>query len=244
MNISRVNKWLKFDQYCVLCDEPCGTEQALCLACEAELPWLDHACECCALPLTAEEQGPLCARCQLQSPSFTRVESPWRFAFPLDSLISRFKHSADWPVGRVLTGYLARHLEHAYAEGLPRPEALLPVPISRRRLRQRGFDQTLMLAEWLGKQIGIPVAGQLIQRVRDTTSQQQLNAQERHHNLQQAFALNSAQPLRHRHIAVVDDVLTTGSTAETLAQLLRKAGVERVDVYCLARTPRPGHASS
>lgn len=237
MLIRWVNKWLKFDQFCQLCGARCGTEQSICLACEAELPWLDRACSCCALPLEDEDSSPLCPECQLKTPLFDQVQAPWRFDFPIDSLISRFKQRGDWPSGRIMAHYLARHLENAYHEGLSKPEALLPVPLSARRLRQRGFDQTRMLAEWLGKDLAIPVELSLIQRVRDTPAQKQLNAQERQQNLQDAFAIQSPTP--YRHLAIVDDVMTTGATVNALAQLLRQAGVERVDVYALARTPKP-----
>ena len=240
MIIRQVNKWLKFNQYCQLCDEACGTEQNLCLACEAELPWLGRQCQHCAHPLTDREPGPLCPSCQIQTPTMARVITPWRFAFPIDTLISRFKHHGDWPIGRLLSHYLAQQLEQAYGEGLPKPAALIPVPLSQARLRQRGFDQTRLLADWLGKTLKCPVAPHWIQRVRDTPSQQQLNAQERRHNLQQAFALGAHASIEAgAHFAIIDDVLTTGATAETLAQLLYQAGAARVDLYCLARTPRP-----
>lgn len=233
-----VYKWLKNAQFCTLCDERCEAEQSICGACEAELPWLRQRCSICALPLTAT--GLICGDCLKHPPAFEHVAVPWRFAFPVDSLISRFKHQSQWPLGRLLAEQLSRHLHHAFEEGLPRPEALLPVPLARKRMRHRGFNQAQMLADWLSPALAIPVDTKLLQRVQDTPSQQQLDAASRRRNLRQAFALAEDQSLTGRHLAIIDDVLTTGATAEALARLLKRAGATRVDVYCLARTPKPG----
>lgn len=233
-----VYNWLKLEHHCALCDERIEAGQSLCAHCEADLPWLREQCTTCALPLPAP--GLICGQCLRHPPSFDHVAAPWRFAFPVDSLISRFKHQARWPLGRLLAEQLARHLDHAFDEGLPRPDALLPVPLARKRLRQRGFNQAQMLAEWLSPVLAIPVERKLLQRVQDTPSQQQLDAASRRRNLRQAFALINDDDLAGRHVAIVDDVLTTGATAEALARLLKRAGAARIDVYCLARTPKPG----
>jgi ComF family protein len=233
-----VYKWLKNEQHCALCDERCETRQSVCNACEAELPWLHDQCRVCALPLPAA--GLICGDCLKRPPAFDHVAVPWRFAFPVDSMISRFKHQANWPLGRVLGEQLARHLQHAFNEGLPRPDALLPVPLATKRLRQRGFSQAEMLADWLAPALGIAVRGEWLRRDQDTPSQQQLDAASRRRNLRQAFATVKDTDLTGRHVAIVDDVLTTGATAEALARLLKRAGAARVDVYCLARTPKPG----
>lgn len=232
-----VNNWSTIEQHCLLCDEPCEGHP-LCGACEAELPWLDGQCSICALPLPT--RGLVCGECLKRPPSYDHVEVPWRFAFPVDALITRFKHQARWPFGRLLGERLAHHLEHAFTDGLPRPDALLPVPLARRRLRQRGFNQARMLADWLGRGLAIPVEADTLQRLVDTPPQQQLDAATRRRNLRQAFALSPTARVEDRHLALVDDVLTTGATAEALARLLKRAGAARVDVYCLARTPKPG----
>jgi len=233
-----VYDWLKSEHYCQLCDERCEADQSLCAPCEADLPWLDGQCSICALPLPTS--GLICGDCLKRPPTFDHVAVPWRFAFPVDSLITRFKHQSRWPLGRLLAEQLTRHLQHAYAEGLPHPDVLLPVPLARKRLRKRGFNQAKMIADWLSPVLAVPVDMQLLQRVQDTQSQQQLDAASRRRNLRQAFRLADQDRLAGRHIAIVDDVLTTGATAEALARLLKRAGAVRVDVYCLARTPKPG----
>ncbi|WP_434457744.1 ComF family protein [Stutzerimonas urumqiensis] len=232
-----VYKWSIFKQSCLLCDEPSG-EHAICLPCEGDLPWLGDQCAICAVPLPTS--GLPCGACLRRRPSFDRVEAPLRYAFPVDALIQRFKHQAKWPIGRVLAEGLAAHLAHAYAEGLPRPGVLLPVPLSTRRLRQRGFNQARMLADWLSRPLAVATHADWLLRTQDTTAQQQLDAAARRRNLRRAFAVSDAARIAGRHVALVDDVLTTGATAEALARLIKRAGAARVDLYCLARTPRPG----
>jgi ComF family protein len=233
-----VYSWLKNKQSCTLCDEPADIALRLCSSCEAELPWLHGRCLVCALPLPGS--GLVCGSCLKRPPSFDRVEAPWRYAFPVDSLITRFKHQAKWPLGRLLGELLSRHLLHGFDEGLTRPDLLLPVPLADRRQRRRGFNQAALLAQWLGEQLHLPVQAQWLQRVSDTPAQQQLGAAARQRNLRRAFALSAESRVAGLHLALVDDVLTTGATTESLARLLKKAGAARVDVYCLARTPKPG----
>ena len=235
---SQVYNWTKNKQPCLLCAETADTEHPLCSACEGELPWLGGHCNVCALPLPAT--GLTCGTCLKRPPSFTRVEAAWRYAFPVDSLITRFKHQAQWPMGRLLAELLSHHLQHAFAEGLPRPDLLLPVPLGRKRLRSRGFNQAGMLADWLGNSLQLPVQERWLLRPQEGAHQQELDAAARKRNLCQAFALDERAAVRGRHVALVDDVLTTGATAEALARLLLKSGAARVDVYCLARTAKPG----
>ena len=230
--------WLKNKQTCLLCDEPTDTPQAICTACETELPWLGDHCQVCALPLPAA--GLTCGQCLKRPPAFAQVVAPWRYGFPVDSLISRFKHNGKWPFGRLLAELLAQSLQHRFSEDLPQPDALLPVPLARKRLRQRGYNQAAMLARWLGEILQIPCDETSLQRTQDTPSQQGLDARARQRNLRHAFALMPEAAVHGRHLALVDDVLTTGATAHALARLLLKAGARRVDVYCLARTPKPG----
>ncbi|MGN8261333.1 ComF family protein [Pseudomonas sp. SMSB3] len=237
---SLVYKCLNINHSCLLCGESAQQPYPLCVACEQELPWLDEYCLRCALPLPMA--GLTCGQCSRRPPAFEQVVAPWRYGFALDTMISRFKHRSQWPLGRLLAELLGLNLRHRYAEGLARPQLLIPVPLSRRRLRERGFNQAGMLARWLAKAVQIDCKEQWLLRSRDTPAQQRLNAKARRGNLRQAFALSGEAEFADRHVAIVDDVMTTGATAQTIAQLLREAGARRVDVYCLARTAKPGQA--
>ena len=228
---------LKNVQNCLLCDEPAEAEMPICVACEAEMPWLGEHCQTCALPLP--EAGLTCDGCLLEPPAYEQVAVPWRYDFPVDSLITRFKHNAKWPFGHLLADVLSQYLQHRFDEDLPRPDALLPVPLAAKRLRQRGFNQAAMLARWLSRQLDLPCEENVVHRIQDTSAQQDLDAKARKRNLRNAFALTSDANVKGRHLALVDDVLTTGATTQALARLLMNAGAARVDVYCLARTPKP-----
>jgi ComF family protein len=225
-------------QICLLCDEPAEAEMPICVACETDLPWLGDHCQTCALPLLAA--GLTCGECLLEPPAFEQVVVPWQYGFPVDSLITRFKHNAKWPFGHLLADVLGQYLQHRFDEGLPRPDALLPVPLANKRLRQRGFNQAAMLARWLSESLDLPCEETVLRRVKDTDAQQSLDAKSRKRNLRNAFDLMPDAQVKNRHLALVDDVLTTGATAQALARLLMNAGAARVDVYCLARTPKPG----
>ena len=226
-------------QTCLISDEPAETADCVCNVCETELPWLMEHCEVCALPLPMD--GLICGECQKHPPAFKQVIAPWTYSFPVDTLISRFKHQARWPLGHLLGRLLGHALHHRFDNTeLSRPDCLLPVPMARKRLRERGYNQALMLARWLSDDLGIDLDEHLLLRPHETVAQQALDARTRKRNLLGAFALAPDAQVQGRHFAVVDDVLTTGATAHSLARLLMAAGARQVDVYCLARTPKPG----
>lgn len=231
--------WLRLPRTCLLCSATADHPNlAICVACEADLPWLESRCSCCALPLPST--GLHCGECQRRQPAFNHVQAPWRYHFPIDALITRFKHQAQWPLGHLLTQLLAEHLRYSFGEGLSRPELLLPVPLAKQRQRLRGFNQAQMISQWLSRQLSIAYSPNALVRSLNTPPQQGLDAKQRRRNLRQAFSLPKPELIAGKHVALVDDVLTTGATADTLAQLLLRAGAKQVDVYCLARTPKPG----
>lgn len=233
----KVYIWLRNNQSCLLCDEISELSYPLCVPCESEMPWLGEQCDICALPMVDTQSR--CAACLQRPPSFSQVIAPWRYAFPIDSLITRFKHHAKWPMGRLMGELFIQHLQHRFDEGLPRPEALLPVPLAPKRLRERGYNQAAMLARWIGKPLAVPVDERSLLRIKETPPQQGLDARQRKRNLNGAFTVRDPARLQGKHLALVDDVLTTGATAERLATLLVDSGARRVDIYCLARTPKP-----
>lgn len=235
-----VYKCTNIDHHCLLCGASAQQRHPICMACEEELPWLNEYCMQCALPLPMA--GLTCAQCSRRPPAFEQVVAPWYYSFPVDTLISRFKHNRQWPLGRLMAEMLSLDLRHRFTDGLAKPSLLLPVPLAKRRQRERGFNQAGMLARWLSKALAIDCNERWLQRTRETPAQQSLNAKARRRNLQQAFAVVDQGALHGLHVAVVDDVLTTGATAQSIATLLRGAGARRVDVYCLARTAKPGQA--
>lgn len=162
-----LTRWLLPPPACLLCaarsDQP---PRPLCRACAADLPWSRQQCRRCALPLPLD--GQVCGECLRRPPAYEQAIAPWRYAFPLDSLINRFKHQAAWPLGRLLGELLAEHLRQRYAEGLPRPARLLPVPLAPRRERRRGFNQAQQLAERLAGELDLRCDPHSLRRVLDT----------------------------------------------------------------------------
>ncbi|GAA4856511.1 ComF family protein [Luteimonas vadosa] len=221
---------------CLVCREPGAEARDLCAACAAELPWNRHACPTCALPSPGVGAPPgapasRCGAC-LQRPSpLAAAHAAFVYGFPLDRLLPRLKFHGDLAAGRLLSQLMADALVD-----VPRPDALLPVPLHGARLRRRGYDQALELARPLGRALGIPVIDRILRRQRATRQQSRLDAGQRQRNLRGAFALADPAALP-AHVALVDDVMTTGATLHAAAAVLRRAGVARVDAWVCARAP-------
>lgn len=202
-------------------------DRDLCAACHLDLPWNHSACARCGLPLP--RAAPRCGRCQGGRPVQAATQAVFRYEPPLDRLLPRLKFHGDLAAGRLLVQLLAQRLA-----GAPRPDALVPIPLHRRRLRQRGYDQALELARPLACRLGVPLlAGRLV-RQRATAAQSELDANARKGNVRGAFALVPGAPLPV-HVALFDDVMTTGATLAEAARVLRRAGVARVDLWVAAR---------
>ena len=217
---------------CALCRMGCGAGEGLCGHCRDALVRNRNACRGCALPLPLLEDG-VCGGCLARRRwPLDGVVAPYLYDEPLDGLIIDFKHRARPDMLRALLPPLVRSLAE---QGWERPQ-LVPVPLHWRRLWRRGFNQSLLIARALGAQLGWPVAGQVLRRHRHTVPQQGLNRAQRRRNVRGAFALRGAPP----GVAVlVDDVMTTGATAEAAAAALRARGAEQVYLCALARAGGP-----
>ncbi|MET0331963.1 MAG: ComF family protein [Dyella sp.] len=214
---------------CLLCGAPGADGVDLCPGCVAELPRNRSCCARCALPLASP--AALCGRCQRQPPPWDAAWAPFRYGWPLDRLESRFKFAAELAAGRVLSALWLR-------EPMPPslPSLLLPVPLHQSRLRQRGYNQALELAKPLAGAHALTLRHDLLLRQRATDAQTELDARERRRNVRGAFAIKTDAVLPS-HVALLDDVMTTGATLAECARVLRRAGVARIDVWALARAP-------
>ena len=231
MDLARLLRWgsrCLLAPRCLVCAGPGSDALDLCRWCRAELPWNEPACPRCALPLVA---GADCPRCLAEPPPFTRAHAAFRYEFPVDRLLPRFKFHADLAAGALLGTLLQWSLDPGQW-----PQALLPVPLHRSRLRRRGYDQALELGKALARETRLPLLARRLQRVRRTQAQTELGASARRRNVAGAFALAPGPPLP-AHVALVDDVLTTGATAGECAHLLLDAGVARVDLWVVASAP-------
>lgn len=217
-----------FPATCYLCLDP-GQPPALdlCFACEADLPFNAVACPVCAGPVPAGP-GP-CRRCRRRRRAFDAAFAPYRYEFPLVELIHRMKYRGVLPITRILGCLLGRRLAE---RGVPGVDALVPVPLHAARERWRGYNQAREIAVFAAREIGLPVQDRLARRIRPTAEQAALPAGLRRRNLRDAFDVAARAPPR---VAIVDDVLTTGATAEELARALRRAGCHWIETWAVAR---------
>jgi len=212
---------------CLVCAARGQADLDLCADCVAALPWNHDVCRQCALPL--EGGASRCGHCVFRPPPWALAQSALRYAFPVDRLLPRFKFHGDLAAGEALATLLQWSLDPAES-----PEALVPVPLHAHRLRDRGYDQALELARALSRDGGPPLLAERLRRVRITAPQSELGAAARRDNVFGAFALHGDGALP-QHVALVDDVLTTGATVGECARVLLAAGVRRVDVWTVAR---------
>ncbi|MCF6283165.1 MAG: ComF family protein [Candidatus Polarisedimenticolaceae bacterium] len=206
---------------------------AICHGCFNDLPWNLESCPCCASPLpTHLPNNNCCGKCQKRPPAFDRSLAPLRYEGEVALLISAFKFKGKLEYGCLLTQILADHLADNIEEW---PQLILPVPLHKHRLRERGYNQSLEVARLLGKRFGIPIEYQQLQRHRNTAHQSDLNYAARRKNIRNAFTLTK--PLNATSVALIDDVVTTGETVAEISRLLKKGGAQRIEVWALARTP-------
>ena len=217
---------------CLLCLEPGQVPSLdLCSECEADLPRTGRACAICASPVAGHAIA--CTACLARRPAFDAVLAPYRYEFPIVELVHRLKYGGQVAVARILGTLLARRIAE---RGPIAIDALLPVPLHAAREARRGYNQAGEIARFAGEILGLPVARNLATRVRATEEQAGLPAIVRRINVSGAFAVRDAQ-LPHA-VAIVDDVMTTGSTADALARELKRAGCRRVEVWAVARAAR------
>lgn len=230
-NIQRNIRQLAYPARCVFCDAHGHADTDLCADCRADLPWQTHGCSLCALSLPDANQPALCPACQQKPPPFSAAFALMRYQYPVDWLITQLKFHARLSHARLLAQLFSEKLKAAAS--VDPPQALIPVPLHTQRWRERGFNQATEIARPLGKALDIPVLPQATQRIRATAHQMDLPAKQRRANVHDAFIADPRLALRH--VAIVDDVVTTGATAKALARALRKQGVLRVQLWCAAR---------
>jgi ComF family protein len=241
LNLLKINNWLKKNQSCLLCEGETNHIRGwiFCSPCLAHLPWLTQTCLQCGI--NVPEKHLKCSICLNSPPYFDQTVTVFAYEQPISKMLIQYKYQgalsylptfADMLALRIRADYQKRHR--------PLPDIIFPVPLSIPRLKQRGFNQSLELAKRLSQYLGVAYQSQVILRKRDTPMQAGLSLKQRQANLKNAFELSSLNNIRrfvkNKRIALVDDVLTTGSTLETLSKLLKEAGAYSVDAWVLART--------
>ncbi|MCP1727960.1 ComF family protein [Natronospira proteinivora] len=235
--IRRGLRWLEgvlLPHRCLLCGANGEDGLDLCRGCGEDLPWNRHSCPRCANPLPpGSRPDSLCGACLSgETPrGFDRIHAPLLYDFPLDRLILNLKFHGQLATGRLLGELTAQALA---SEGVRLPQALVPVPLHRRRWRERGFNQARELARPMARRFQIPIADGLVHRRQHGPAQAELPLDQRRRNIRGLFKVRREPP---GHVAIVDDVVTSASTVAELARTLKQAGATRVDVWAIARTP-------
>ena len=208
----------------------------ICADCFKQLPHNASCCVRCALPLP-EEAGAtvLCGRCIKKAPAFDYAYSLFRYEADIIRLIHQLKFAEKITYARSL-GELLLMMWQAESSAVElQPDCLLPVPLHPARLRQRGFNQSIEIARIISSRLQIPIEYDAVIRQRQTTSQTGLDARQRRRNIRGAFEVVTE--IKAKHILIIDDVMTTGSTVNELARVLKKSGVQCIGVLSVARAP-------
>jgi ComF family protein len=198
-----------------------------CNACDASLPYLNAPrCAICALPTL---QGEVCGHCLSDPPAFTRTTAVFSYSFPLDKLVQTMKFGEQLALAHAFAQKIAKHIT---PDNLP--DCVIAMPLHPARLKERGFNQSHLLASKLAHELNITLLPHACQRVRDTPAQSSLKWKERDKNVRDAFRCDV--DLTGKRIALVDDVMTTGASLDALAKAVKKSGATEIHTWIVART--------
>jgi ComF family protein len=221
---------LQWPTPCLFCGRV-ARQHGLCAGCMESLPWNRQACPVCALPQTTLVPH-RCAACAARAPSFDVAWSAFRYEAPIERAIHGLKYHAKFHFGALLGGIMA--IQAAQRPGAL-PQLLIPVPLHSTRLRWRGYNQALELARGVHQHAAINVDADAVRRVRATADQIGKTARDRAKNIVGAFV--ATRDLQGLHVAIIDDVMTTGSTVGEVARICRDAGAALIEVWTVARAP-------
>jgi ComF family protein len=206
-----------------------GDDGLFCGLCFSQLPFQEHSCIRCGQSLTSNNNS--CGRCIANPPPFDSCFCAFRYETPIDKLIQNYKYAEHPEYARLLANLLSNEV---LAAGLEKPELLIPTPMHKSRLRTRGYNQAALLSNALGQILGIKSDPRLLIKHKVTTPQVELSLAARRNNVRGSFLLRRAPEVKH--VAIIDDVLTTGSTVTEMSKVLKQNGVDYIQVWTLAHT--------
>ncbi|ODS23523.1 hypothetical protein AB835_08420 [Candidatus Endobugula sertula] len=217
--------------HCLLCHNT--SQGRICEFCEQQFLTIPtHCCHCCGLPLEYEVSH--CGECIKNKPAFDNTVIPYLYQAPLSTMIRHFKENHHFIAGKTLSQLFVTYIENYY-QYRPLPQLLVPVPLHWKKQWRRGFNQAIFFSVHLSDRLNIPILKKA-KRIKYSNDQKYLNKKQRQKNLSHYFSLNTT--LTTPHVAIIDDVVTTGSTTNALAKVLKQSGAKKVTVWALARTPK------
>lgn len=223
---------LIYPKVCLHCDDVGHNDLDLCSRCYQHLPWIENSCQRCALPLP-NNNATVCGACNRRELFFDHASSAFQFDGFIRDAIYEFKFNNKLNQGKLLAQLLLRYIGKNQLEI---PDIIVPVPLFKKRIQQRGYNQALEVARIISKGLNCELSYNDIYRNRDTSVQMDLPAKQRHKNVKDAFSLrDNASILKNKHVCIIDDVMTTGNTVNEVAKCIQRAGAERIDVWCIAR---------
>ncbi len=224
---------LLFPRCCILCSGPSDCKHDLCSACMAVLPWAKERCYRCANTLPGALPTVACGACQTTPPPFWLTHTLFAWQPPISRLLIQLKFQHKLLHAQLLGELFAAKICSDWYPSQRLPDAILPVPLHPARLRARGYNQAVELARPIARAFQLPLLIRACERRKATAPQTALTAIARQQNLENAFILRES--IAGRYLAVLDDVITTGSTVGELCRMLQNQGANRIDVWCLAR---------
>lgn len=226
--IQKIQQWI-LPYTCIICGKPSKIKRDLCYACQQDLPWNKHACKQCGLAL--EQAAIKCGQCLQRSPSFNQTLALFRYEDPIDKFIVQLKFYHKFLYIKLLSELMIECLQTMQWDFIP--ELIIPMPLHKQRLRERGYNQALELAKPLSKSLHIPIDIENCQRIKATLAQTSLPFEERKRNVKNAFDIN--QSFKAKSVMLIDDVITSGETCQSFSLALKQAGVEKIMLCCVAR---------
>ncbi len=200
-----------------------------CEQCSDELPYSKHSCHRCGQPFSGFSN--YCGRCVSKLPAFDACFCAFEYSAPISNAICRFKYAEQPQMAR----YLARlMIDELLSQEIEIPEAIIAVPMHRSSLRKRGYNQSHELAKHFSKRLNVPLLTNTLSKTKATPRQATQSLSQRKINQKGSFQV--VKDIKFNHIAIVDDVVTTGATAQEIAKTLKKNGVDYVQVWGIART--------
>ncbi len=217
------------EKNCILCDA--FSNQNLCHDCLKSLPRIPaNHCPTCS-KYTPFSQDQKCGACLFMPPAFTTTVAAFNYAFPIDALIHTLKYKMQLAIAPILAELLIDKLR-SQASTEP-PDLIVPMPLHSKRLQERGFNQALEISRYVARKMNITLSSHSCKRIKNTPPQIGLPWKARKKNVQNAFRCMA--DLSGKHVAVIDDVMTTGASLNALAQQLRKQGATKISNWIIAR---------